>query len=211
MLLVTDAAQKYIQLKAAVVNELGPQHSEIESLPIKLNLSNNFTFQKLINAINKSTNKLDFNARYAAKLSEAAQLIERNKAYKVNRENKARQSMIARQEFEEHQRMIHKRINDTNRDLWEARDIMIDEVNRGDQICTHSDNKVGFVEAIEDKKLKVLWKAKVQSYADGFMYGNMSFTAMDQMEQGIFNYQTVKLNETTWVSKDKLSICSIEI
>ena len=119
--------------------------------------------------------------------------------------------MIARQEFEEHKRMIHKRINDTNRDLWEARDIMIDEVNRGDQICTHSGNKVGFVEAIEDKKLKVLWKAKVQSYADGFMYGNMSFTAMDQMERGIFNYQTVKLNDTTWVSKDKLSICSIEI
>lgn len=176
-----------------------------------MNLSNNFTFQKLINAINKSTNKLDLNARYAAKLSEAAQLIKRNKAYKVNRENKVRQSMIARQEFEEHKRMIHKRINDTNRDLWEARDIMIDEVNRGDQICTHSGNKVGFVEAIEDKKLKVLWKAKVQSYADGFMYGNMSFTAMDQMERGIFNYQTVKLNDTTWVSKDKLSICSIEI
>jgi len=122
---------------------------------------------------------------------------------------KARKQKIAKeQEFNILQKKQFDLVNKSGAFLWESRQTAVNQMSRGDQICSYTGNKFGFIEEIAEDNIKVLWKGKIANQLSGFYFGNMPKSAMSGSRLGIYQYSFDKLSEVSWVSKDKIASCN---
>jgi hypothetical protein len=89
---------------------------------------------------------------------------------------------------------------------WEATKLGTLNFNVGDSVCNYS-NQMGFIEAIYNNKIKVLWTKKADNQPKGFWFGNMGYDVIDRQSKSNFQYSITKSNEFTWEVNSKISTC----
>jgi|GEM_PF-2032877 len=116
-----------------------------------------------------------------------------------------------RQDFLERQRKSLKELNELERTAyWEIREAMFALLSQpGKKICSYKGNKMGFVEEVSGKKVKVLWKGRILDQPDGFFFGQKQFSIMSDKVIGEYDFRyDDSLTDMTWVDSDTVSVCN---
>lgn len=110
--------------------------------------------------------------------------------------------------FNQAQRDSLNRANKVGEFMWKTKDIFWGDAKRGKSLCSYVGNKMGFIEDVVEKKVKVLWKGKVLNQPDGFFFGNMNYSIMSKTKLDLQEYKYDPLNELTWVDMTDIAICA---
>lgn len=155
--------------------------------------SSSLPFKNLMSAINfKSWDKTKYD-KYLSDMKAKAESEERER--------------IARQKFSRKQKENHKLLNQLNKLAWSNKG---SSLLVGDKVCTF-DNKMGYVEGVANNKLKILWAAKLTNQAEGFFFGNMSYSNMDSNKLEQYNYKYQTLNRYSWLSLSEVGACEFNL
>ncbi len=167
------------------------------------------TFSDVLSKISKDNSVKTDHRQLIAEIEEAKQREELEKTAERRKEEKKKQARLASQrKFKDAQSEELESLNASLKALWNVREIMVKGANRGDKVCSYSDNKMGYIDEFSGDNVRVLWKRRMDNYPAGFWFGNVPFRSMSTTTLGAYEYKAIPIDEVSWAKVSEIGTCN---